>query len=378
MSELDEIREFRRELHRFPELSGREDVTASRVIKMIHPLRPDELHVEIGENGLIATFSGVEPGPELLFRAELDALPIEEENTFKHRSCKPGISHKCGHDGHMAILVGLAYMLRDKPIKKGKVHLLFQPAEEIGAGASAMLNDPKFPKIKPDFAFALHNLPGYPMHQVLCKSGSFTPAVRSLIVKLYGKTAHAAEPENGINPSMGIAKMLNLTYSLNQPDPASSDFFLLTPVHIHVGEKAYGVSAGYGEVHFTIRCWTNKGMEQKSEELLEALRVIAEKEKLKMETKWTNNFSANENDEKAVEIIQEAAVRCGFDFQHLETPLKWGEDFGYFTQRFPGAMFGLGAGLKTPALHSPDYDFPDELIASGILMFDRIIDSQLR
>lgn len=378
MDDLEDIIEFRRYLHRFPELSGSEDVTASRVIGRVHSCCPTALHTGIGENGLIATFSGKEPGPELLFRAELDALPIEEVNEFEHRSCKPGIAHLCGHDGHTAILVGLANALYGKPIKRGKVHLLFQPAEETGEGARAMLDDPAFPNIQPDYVFALHNLPGYPMHQVLCKTATITPAVRSLIIRLSGKTAHAAEPENGINPSMAIAQMLNLTASINRPDPEEADFFLLTPVHISVGEKAYGVSAGYGELHLTIRCWTNDKMEQFSSELLNSFQVIANKEKLQMTSAWTNNFSANENNEKAVEMIKEATALCGLAYQELKTPLKWGEDFGYFTQRFPGAMFGLGAGMDSPALHNPDYDFPDEIIITGISIFDTIIEKQLR
>lgn len=375
---MDEIVEFRRELHQFPELSGCEEATARRIIDKIQAFQPDELHTAIGGNGIIASFFGKTEGPELLFRSELDALPIEETNDFDYQSRNHGIAHKCGHDGHMAILVGLAKQLCNNPIHRGRVHLLFQPAEETGEGASMMLEDAKFPPIHPDYAFALHNLPGYPKHQVLCKAGTFTPAVRSLIISLYGKTAHAAEPENGINPSMAIAKMINSTANLNQVNPTDEDFFLITPVHILVGEKAYGVSAGYGELHLTIRCWSNEKMQRFSDQLLSKFQEIARSEGLLLQTEWTNNFAANDNNRMAVDQIRDAVTQLGITYREMSAPLKWGEDFGCFTQQYPGAMFGLGAGIDTPALHNPDYDFPDELIATGVSIFNTIVGRFLR
>ena len=141
-----------------------------------------------------------------------------------------------------------------------------------------------------------------------------------------------------------------------------------------MGEQAYGVSAGYGETHLTIRTWTEEAMRQLSTRLLQYLGDLALGHGLSLETEWTNVFRTNRNNEEAVEIVQQAAEDCGFPVTTREQPFKWGEDFGAFTQRFRGAMFGLGAGEDCPALHNPDYDFPDELLEYGINMYQRIIE----
>ena len=253
--------------------------------------------------------------------------------------------------------------------------LLFQPAEEIGAGAERVLNDPRFGGLYPiDYAFAFHNLPGFPLGEVLVRKGPFTAAVQSLIIRLEGKTSHAGEPENGINPALAIADILQATRKMSVPDTTSEDFAILTPIHVNMGEQAYGVSAGYGETHLTIRTWTEEAMRQLSTRLLQYLGDLALGHGLSLETEWTNVFRTNRNNEEAVEIVQQAAEDCGFPVTTREQPFKWGEDFGAFTQRFRGAMFGLGAGEDCPALHNPDYDFPDELLEYGINMYQRIIE----
>jgi len=140
-----------------------------------------------------------------------------------------------------------------------------------------------------------------------------------------------------------------------------------------MGEKAYGVSAGYGEVHFTLRTWTEANMQHLTDHLLSLINQVSSKHKLKVETSWTDTFTANENNIQAVDLIRHAAKRLGLSIHEMDTPIKWGEDFGLFTQRFPGALFGLGAGKNTPALHNPDYDFPDELIPTGVDVFSGIL-----
>lgn len=175
---IQEIQEVRRELHSRPELSGQESGTAERLAGLLRQLRPDLLLDGLGGAGLAAVFDSGREGPGVLFRAELDALPISENNDFSYRSQREGVSHKCGHDGHMAILLGLAHALARKPPAKGRAILVFQPAEEVGAGAESMLSDSRFEQLLPiDYAFALHNLPGFPLGQVAIKKGAFTAAV---------------------------------------------------------------------------------------------------------------------------------------------------------------------------------------------------------
>jgi metal-dependent amidase/aminoacylase/carboxypeptidase family protein len=142
------------------------------------------------------------------------------------------------------------------------VHLLFQPAEETGEGAKAMLNDPRFSAIKPDMAIALHNFPGYPLHSVVLKKGIITLAVSGLAMYLQGKSAHASQPEYGLHPALAVAEILKESDSCNLNNPTSENFQLVTPVCARVGSPAYGVAAGDGEVHFTSRCWDNTRLEK--------------------------------------------------------------------------------------------------------------------
>lgn len=308
-----------------------------------------------------------------MFRAELDALPIMETNKFEHASKNAGVSHKCGHDGHAVILIGLGQLLAENPPKKGKVVLLFQPAEENGEGAKAILDDPKFSEIKPDYIFALHNIPGCEKGKILCKPGSFTASVSSVAIKLKGFTSHAAEPENGRNPDLAISELIQTIKSYAEPDQNSSNFSVVTTVFSQLGSKDYGISAGEGEVHFTIRSWEPDILEELKTKIETCVETISKKHKLETSTDWFAEFEANQNDETAVQLVKQAAEENELEYISLSHPFKWGEDFGRFTHEFKGAMFGLGAGKTIPVLHNPGYDFPDEIIPFGVNMFYSIL-----
>ncbi len=370
--QVSELIAFRKQLHANPEVSGQEFETAQLIKQALKAYEPDEIIRGLGGTGVLAKYTHPQQGPTLLFRAELDALPIQEQNEFEHKSRKMGVSHKCGHDGHMAVLLGLAHRLRNGAQVRGNTYLLFQPAEETGEGAQSVLCDARMQAVKPDLAFALHNLPGYPLGTVVLRKEAFTASVKSLIIKLEGKTSHAAEPEHGINPALAIAEIMQYVLSFNNNDISSDQFALITPVCIRMGEIAYGVSAGYGEIHLTLRAWSPELMQQISSKILEWVASKAKQHRLKLSTEWTNEFKANFNDDQAVDIIEEAAHQLGLAVTYRDHPIKWGEDFGAFTQSYSGAMFGLGAGMNHPALHNPDYDFPDALIEIGVNMFHTI------
>lgn len=370
-SQLSELIQFRRELHANPEISGEEKETSRRITEFLknHGIS----YTRCGKYGVIATFNGSKEGETTLIRADSDGLPIQEVNQFEHRSTADGKSHKCGHDGHTTILLATALLLHQNEIKSGRVLLLWQPSEENGEGAEEMLSQPELESLELTRAVALHNLPGFPLSTVVTKSGPFTAAVKSLIIKLDGKTAHAAEPENGINPALGISKILQACIIRTRNVPENPHFFLITPVYVNMGDTAYGISAGQGEVHLTIRSWTNQVFEKETQELLQAIKAIGEEEKLKITTSWTQEFHANENHPAVVDQVIKAAKQLDLNLIQRSEPFKWGEDFGLFTDRYPGAMFGIGAGESTPALHNPDYDFPDELIETGSSLFYQLI-----
>ena len=369
---IQELILIRKKLHANPELSGKETNTSKVIYTFLKTCNPTQIITKVGGFGVLAIFDSKNPCKNILFRADIDALPITEINTFKHSSLNVGISHKCGHDGHTCTLLGFAKLLSKNPPKKGKIILLFQPAEETGEGAYKVINDPKFEHIKPNFVFAYHNIPGAPLNQIILKNNSFTAAVKSIIIKIHGKNAHAAEPEKGINPALAIAEIIQKFEALSNNKSESENFSLITPIHINMGEIAYGTSAGYGELRFTLRTWTQEKIDALSLTILNTLQEISTKHKVKIESKWTEEFSATKNNNEAINTIIVAAKHQNLETIFKKEPFKFGEDFGLFTQQFKGAMFGIGAGIKCKPLHNPEYDFPDKILPTAIKLFHQI------
>ncbi len=365
---------LRRELHAHPEVSGAEARTASRISAILQALSPDDLITGLGGHGVLASFDSGKPGRAVLYRCELDALPIQETNAFAHRSKSPGVSHKCGHDGHAAIAIGLAESLALKRPASGVAHVLFQPAEEIGAGAAAVLADPKFDAIRPDVGFAMHNFSGMPMGAVCLREGVITAAVSGFALRFAGRTSHASQPELGRSPMLAIADLLRFCDSLNLNDPSAPDFQLITPVHINAGARAYGVTPGDGELHLTLRAWSDDRIESLMSQVAEHAAGLCKRDGLTLRTEVADPFRANVNAAGPAALVRAAARAERLPVIELENPLKGGEDFGLFTARFPCCLYLMGSGEETPALHSPDYDFPDALIAPATLLARAVLD----
>lgn len=366
----DTFYQIRRELHQHPELSGHEVLTARFVEDKLQAFHPTKVIRHVGGHGLLVEYFFSEDGPTILFRADMDAVAVQEPDDIPHHSQTPGVAHKCGHDGHTTILLRFARMLSEHPLTKGRVLLLFQPAEENGTGSKAVLDTKVLDYYQIDKAFSLHNIPGYPLHAILCKEGSFTCAVVSVSITLTGKTSHAAEPQKGISPIPAMLTIVDELSRWNNTDIQSNDYFLSTIVEIHVGEEAYGVSAGNGVIRATLRAKTDKLLHQHTEQLKNLVATECERTSgLQHEMEWLEPFSANENDPQSVSLIKSAAIRNNLPYLELQTPFSWGEDFGLFTQQYKGAMFGLGSGENCAPLHSPQYDFPDEVIETGVTLF---------
>jgi len=361
--------EIRKQLHHEPELSGDESKTSAFIRDQLEKLGIKEIYHSFSQHSLIAVIEGENPGKTILFRCELDALPIEESNDFNYRSSVDGISHKCGHDGHMAILLSLAEKLINTPPKNGQFLLLFQSAEETGEGARAVLNSGIFEEFTIDHVIALHNVPGYPLGSIVCKEGAFTPSVESFTVHLKGKTSHAGEPDKGKNPAVCIAQIINFMKSFHEPDQTSAQYFVVAPIHIEMGEKAFGTSAGEAEIGYTIRANDFDEFNKTKQSIVGKIHELAKEDDLVSSIEWLEPFAANENNPEVVNQIKIAAKKLEFEYIDKEFPFDWGEDFGLFTQNYKGAMFGLGAGENTPSLHDANYDFPDELIEKGEKMF---------
>lgn len=375
---ITEMKKLRKDLHQHPELSGSEAMTAQRIKAFISSHYPAKVLDKLGGNGFAAIYEFSAPGPTIAIRCELDALPIEEENQFEYKSVNSGVSHKCGHDGHMAIVAGLIFWIREQSFDTGKIILLFQPAEETGQGAYAVLKEERFQNLEIDYFFALHNIPGEPMQSIITMDRGFSAEVQSFALKIKGRESHASEPEQGINPAEAISEMVLALSQLNVPDPQNEAFALLTPVFINMGQKSYGISPANGELHYTIRTWSPEKMVHLKSEIEAVFGKFCGPKGLTFEVDWFEYFPASQNDDECNRIIREAAQRNGLELIKRSYPFKFGEDFGWFSRNYKTAMFGLGAGLETPALHEPDYDFPEELIETGIQIFGGIISQILQ
>ena len=373
ISDLQDIVSFRQHMHRYPELSGQEANTSHTIRQFVKRYEPAEVISELGGTGIAVIFNGNDPGgPTLLFRAELDALPIVETNELSYTSITPGISHKCGHDGHMAILIGLGSLLHRYPLQTGKVILLFQPAEETGAGAWAVLQEERFRELNPDYVFALHNMPGLPLNQVLLREQTFTAASVGLKIYLTGKESHAAEPENGLNPGEGMGELIQLLNALVKDQGHFQDLALLTVIHARLGEVAFGTNPGFATVMATLRAFEQEDLEKLKALAIDSVKAVSDKHGIRYSYEFVEEFPATVNASAAVSVVAAAAEDLKLDVQQAVQPVRWSEDFGHFTQAYTGALFGLGAGKEQPQLHHADYDFPDELIPAGSSLFYRI------
>ncbi|UWX56543.1 amidohydrolase [Maribacter litopenaei] len=312
-------------------------------------------------------------GPTIAFRCELDALPINEENQFEHRSKNHGVSHKCGHDGHMTIVAGLAPWIQEQNFKKGKIVLLFQPAEETGQGAAKILADKRFRSLNIDHIYALHNIPGVPLQTIIAPTMGFSAEVQSFALYLTGKESHASEPENGINPAMPIGDAIRYFEALNVQQPNDPNFKILTPIYAKIGDTSYGISPAKGELHYTIRTWTPETMESLRKEIESICSQISKTYSINYSLDWFEYFPASINDSSGIMLVKKIALKKQYKLLEKTTPFSFGEDFGWFSKAFKATMFGIGAGVDSPSLHHADYDFPDDLISTGMEMFTSLI-----
>ena len=365
---MKEIIKFRQEIHKHPEVSNDEYNTSERIINYVKKFNPDEI-MKLGETGVAFSFNGKEKGKTVVFRSELDALPIKEKSGVEYASVNDHIAHSCGHDGHMAILTGLTQKISENRPKRGRVVMLFQPAEEVEQGARDVVGNPKFIEIKPDYIFALHNVPGFEKHKIVLKKGSFASASKGMTIKLTGKTAHAAEPQNGISPADAISEIIKKLHVIRENKTLFKDFVLLTIIHIQLGEISFGTSPGYAELRITLRAFENEDMEVLTDKCEKIIREISKIEKLDCKISYSETFPATVNNDDCVNIVEQSAKHIDLDIQNIEKPFKWSEDFGYFTEKYNACFFGLGSGKDQPQLHNPDFDFPDDIIESGINIF---------
>ena len=390
---MQELIELRHLLHAHPELSGQETLTNKILTEWVRQTRPDLLIEHIGGYGLAAAYWGngkrkTENGTakpsttrselkRVLIRGDIDALHIPEPNEIPYKSKNEGVSHKCGHDGHATILCGLAQWLGEQRPDRGEVVLLFQPAEETGQGAKAIMEDPQFELIKPDVAYGLHNLPCFAKGQVMVRKGCFAAASFGLKLCFDGRTAHASQPETGRSPSELLAVLIHALEKRREQLKEVTPLTTFVITHAVLGEETFGVAPGHAEIWLTLRSFHDKYLELMASQIIEMCRSMAKDRLFDFHFTEHEAFAATNSDALCVDVIERAAQNLELPLGHLEEPFRWSEDFGRFGSVCPIGFFGLGSGEEQPALHNPEFDFPDDILEVGMTMFWEIIRQEL-
>ncbi len=365
---------IRQALHQTPELSGKEEGTAAFIASKLSMVDGMEIYRNVGGHGVVATKNYGHGGSVIAFRAELDALPISEDSDQSYTSRNEGISHACGHDGHMAILFKLVENLEIKKPHRGSLMLIFQPAEETGEGAKkvseALLNKeiPGLPSA--DYIFALHNVPGLEKSKVYLKDGAFACASAGIAFAIQGITAHAAHPEEGVNP-LEIATILMQDVQALPVKMGDNVLAMATPISLHSGIDSFGTSPADAQLRLTLRAGTTEVLDQMISEAKDLAKLYAKTEGCNIQTQVHEYFPATVNSAFTAQATQAASL-AGIGSFPLQSAFRWSEDFAWFSSYCPSYMFALGAGFDCHPLHSPDYDFPDEITEAGASVFTKL------
>nr|MDQ2705240.1 amidohydrolase [Pseudomonadota bacterium] len=342
--DIVELTAWRRKLHQQPEISNEEEMTASAVVSFLSDTGPDLVLTGLGGHGVAAVYDSGKAGPTIMFRSELDALPIQELSGVAHASLVPGRSHMCGHDGHTAILVALGRQFGRRRPGRGRVVLMFQPAEETGDGAAGVTSDPRFGEIAPDFAFSLHNLPGVPFGEVRLKAGVVNCASRGMRIVLEGKTAHSSMPETGTSPMLAVSQLMPALPLLERGTFNTDDFRMVTVTHASMGEAVFGVAPGRAEVWATLRTRRDDNMAELCAAAEDLVVRTAAEHALSFSIDYHEIFVASVNEPEAVDLLRRALDEEGIRHGEEALPMRASEDFGLFGKAAKSAMFFLGAG----------------------------------
>uniref|UniRef100_A0A2A4Z723 Peptidase M20 n=1 Tax=OCS116 cluster bacterium TaxID=2030921 RepID=A0A2A4Z723_9PROT len=373
-AEISQLTELRRKLHQLPEISGNERQTAIMISEFLNEFAPDELYNALSGNALAAVYNGQDAnGPTVLFRCELDALPILETSSIAYKSQYDHVAHSCGHDGHMGIVASLAVALHKQRPATGRVILLFQPAEETGKGAKPLVEALKLHKLVPKYSFALHNMPKMKMHEVAIKDGFFNCASIGMKIELLGKTSHASHPENGLSPCEAMCEILAEVKNINQEYKAHDAFCLVSINHAGLGEEAFGITAGAAKIMLTLRSESDQLLTKMQNQLDIFTQKTSRKYGLGYDYCLDEPFEASINNDQAADKIRQACADENVPVTELDAAWRASEDFGQFANISKSAMFMLGSGVDQPYLHNPDFNFPDEIIETGHNIFYRLI-----
>ena len=379
VARTEELTRWRRDIHANPEIGFQERRTAELVAQRLREFGID-VYTGIGGTGVVGVLQNGNETRTVGLRADMDALPIQEENTFAHRSTHDGVMHACGHDGHTTMLLGAAKYLAQTRNFRGRVHFIFQPAEEGLGGAKAMVEDGLFKQFPCDVLFAMHNAPGMPVGRFGVKSGVVTAAGAFFDIRVNGKGGHGAHPDLTVDPIVAGAQLVTALQTVVARNVRPTHTAVLSVTQFHGGD-AYNVIPGSVRLAGTARAFRKETMAILEERVTDVTHAIASAFGGEAEVDFRTNFLPVVNDEPATQAAAQACVDLvGEDAVHRDfTPSTGSEDFSFMAEEVPGCylLIGNGDGETSRPVHHPGYDFNDDALTLGASFFARVVEQRL-
>jgi amidohydrolase len=375
-----ELTAWRRDLHRHPELGYEEVRTAGLVADRLRSFGL-EVHTGIGRTGVVGVLRGAHPGKRAIaLRADMDALPMQEENTFAHASTHPGVFHGCGHDGHTTMLLGAARVLAAKRDFAGTVHFVFQPAEEGLAGGKAMVDDGLFARFPCDEIYGMHNWPQEPLGTIVALPGPMMAASDLFDIEIEGVGGHAAMPHGTVDPVVVAAHIVTALQSLvaRNVDPLRAAVVSVTSIE---AGSTYNVIPRVARLRGTARTFDSAVRDLVEAGIVRISEQIAAAFGATGRATYRRNYPATVNSARETVYAQESAARVvGAENVHTDRdPCMGGEDFAFMLEERPGSYVWLGQGGPEHAcsVHNPRYDFNDALLPVGVAYWVDLVESRL-
>ena len=374
-----EITEWRRDIHEHPELLYETERTSKVVADKLNEFGIDEVATGIGRSGVVGVINGKtnNSGKVIGLRADMDALPIHEETGKPYASKYEGKMHACGHDGHTAMLLGASKYLSETRNFDGKVVLIFQPAEEGGAGAKAMIDDGLMDRWKINEVYGLHNMPGMPVGHFATRPGSLMAATDEFNITIHGLGGHAAKPHETIDPIVVGAQLVSALQTIASRNVDPLDSIVISTTVFQAG-NAFNVIPQSAFLRGTVRTLTPETRDYAEKRIKEISDGVMASFGAKADVNLNRGYPVTSNHEKQTEFAVSVAKEVAGESVVTgdAPPVMGGEDFSFMLEERPGAFIFAGNG-DGATIHNPKYDFNDELIPFGCSYFVKLVETAM-